>query len=192
VSESSQLPLDPPMSPPWILPGQPHNERPDRYRGGWASGTPARGVVPLRGEEPAMPGKQGAGGDREDLTPVAPGNQPGQGCEPEPVGGLIADRSGQLAAQDRVLVPQHQQFRLLRRLATQEHRWNSQQLPSHLVEQGHDHARHDPSELTAPRSPAAMTFRAAPGQTSSQVSATALFWNPTRSVPTSRCAGGPR
>ncbi|SCF93600.1 hypothetical protein GA0115260_1045718 [Streptomyces sp. MnatMP-M27] len=123
----------------------------------------ARGVVPLCGDEPAVPGKQGAEGDREDLFPVVPGYQPGQGGEPEPVGRLIADRSGQLATQDRVLVPQHQQFRLLRRPATQEPRWNSEQLLGHLVQQGHDHGGHDPSGLTAPGSPAAMTFRAAQG-----------------------------
>ncbi|WP_257232342.1 glycoside hydrolase family 15 protein [Streptomyces sp. Rer75] len=60
-------------------------------------------------------------------------------------------------------MPQHQQFRLLRRPATQKHRWNSEQLQGHLAQQGHDHGGHDPSGLTASRSPAAMTFRAAQG-----------------------------
>jgi hypothetical protein len=37
------------------------------------------------------------------------GSAPGQGRKPQPVGGLVADLAD-LAAQDRVLVPDHQQL----------------------------------------------------------------------------------
>lgn len=45
--------------------------------GGWACG-----VVPLGGDEPAVPGEQGGGGDAEDLSPASTGYQRGQGANP--------------------------------------------------------------------------------------------------------------
>ncbi len=105
---------------------------------------------------------RGHGGERLPTRLLHPRTPPPTRADGFSAGaGLIADRSGQLAAQDRVLVPQHQQFRVLRRPATHEHRRNSEQLPGHLVQQAHDHGRHHPSGPTTPRSPAAMNFRAA-------------------------------
>ena len=65
--------------------------------------------------------------------------QPGQDGEPEPVRRLVAYRDHQLSPKDRVLVSQHKQLGVLRQLGTQQHRWDGQQLPSHLVQQRHDH-----------------------------------------------------
>jgi hypothetical protein len=89
--------------------------------GGRPAGAPSRAVVPFRRDEPAMPRQQGAGRDREDPTPPAAGYQPGQRSQPEPVKGLIPDSVVDLTPQHRVLVPQHQQLRDLRRLAAQQY-----------------------------------------------------------------------
>jgi putative transposase len=65
--------------------------------------------------------------------------QLGQGSEPESVCGLVADRTCKLSAKDLVLVPQHEKLRVFRRLATKQHSWDGEQIPGHLVQQGHDH-----------------------------------------------------
>lgn len=67
-----------------------------------------------------MPDEQGAWSDREDPAPAPPGYQRRQGNEPEPISRLVADRTGQLPPQDRVLVPQHEQFRVLAGVAAQQ------------------------------------------------------------------------
>jgi len=86
-----------------------------------------------------VPGEQGARRDREDLPPPPTIHQPGEGGEPEPIGGLVADRTRKLSAQDRILVLQHEQLGVLHHLAAQQHRRHGQQLPGDLVQQGHDH-----------------------------------------------------
>lgn len=73
--------------------------------------------------------------------------QLGQGGEPEPVRGLVADQARQLPAKHRVLVSQHKKLRILRGLVAEQHRWDGQQLPGHLVPQGHDHPSMHPSRL---------------------------------------------
>jgi hypothetical protein len=108
MTEPSQLTLDPPMSPPRILSGKPQHERLDRGSGGGTSGAAARAVVPLPGDEPAMPAGHSTGSDREDLSPAPTMHQPGQGGEPESVCGHVADRARQLPTKHRVLVPQHE------------------------------------------------------------------------------------
>jgi hypothetical protein len=51
--------------------GQARDVFPDRGMGGWAPDrSAARGVVPLRGDEPAMPGEQSARGDRKVFAPA--------------------------------------------------------------------------------------------------------------------------
>ena len=121
MAEPGQLALDPPVSPPRILFCEPQDERLDRCSGGWASGASSRGVVPLPGDEPAMPVEQSTGSDWEDLAPARTMYQPGQRGEPEPVCGLVADRAGQLPAKHGVLVPQHEEFCVLRCLAAEQH-----------------------------------------------------------------------
>ena len=54
-----------------------------------------------------MPGQECGRGDGEDVGPSGPWDQRGQGGEPGPVRRFIAD-SGDLAAQHRILVPQHE------------------------------------------------------------------------------------
>jgi hypothetical protein len=63
----------------------------------WASCAGAPGaVVPLRRDQPAMPGQQRARREREDLAPAATGYQVGEGGQQEPVRGRVADRAGDL------------------------------------------------------------------------------------------------
>jgi hypothetical protein len=143
VAEPGQFALDPPVTPPWVLLGEPQHERCDRSSCRWASGASARGVVPLTGHESAMPGEQGARCHREDLRPPPAIHQPGQCGEPEPIRGLIADRTRQLPAKDRVFVPQHEQFGILRCLAASLPRCLAASLPRCLA------AQQAPTERTA-------------------------------------------
>jgi hypothetical protein len=139
MAHLGQLALDAAMSPPRIFLGELQHECLDRGSCWRASGASMGDVVPLSGHEPAVPGEQGAGSDSEDRPPAAAIYQPGQAGEPEPVRGFVTYRGRQLSPKDRVLVSQHEQFGVPRQLATQQHRWDGQQLPGHLVQQRHDH-----------------------------------------------------
>ncbi|WP_443216895.1 hypothetical protein [Saccharothrix sp. ALI-22-I] len=126
VAEPGWFALDSSVTPTRVLLGKPQHDCSDRRRGWWASGASTRGVVPPSGDEPAVPVEQGAGRDREDPLPSPTVQQPGQDREPEPVRGLVTDLACELPPKDRVLVPQHEQFGVFRRLAAQQHRRNGQ------------------------------------------------------------------
>jgi len=64
--------------------------------------------------------------------------QPGQGREPEPIGQLVADPAG-LAAQHRVLVPEHQQFGVLGRTTPGEQRQSAEQEADEQAGDREDH-----------------------------------------------------
>lgn len=119
--------------------GESQHECVDGCSSRWTSGTSTRGVVSLAGHEPAVPGAQGVRRDREDLWPMATVHQSGQGGEPEPIGGLLADRPASCQRRTVFLVPQHEQFGVFAGLAAQQHRRHGRQLPGHLVQQGHGH-----------------------------------------------------
>jgi hypothetical protein len=78
-------------------------------RRGRPSGTPAARVVPRACDQPPLPGEQRRRSHHEHLTPLAAGHQSRQCREPQPVARLVTDPAD-LAAQDRVLVPQHQEL----------------------------------------------------------------------------------
>src|SRR5271165_2768451 len=63
---------------------------------------------------------------REHLAPPAAGNQSRQCREPQPVAWLVTDPAD-LAAQDRVLVPEHQELGVLGRPVPRQHRQPAQQ-----------------------------------------------------------------
>jgi hypothetical protein len=110
VAEPSEFAVDSAVSPSVVLGGTPHDELADRGRCRAAARCCASGrVVPFPGDEFAMPGQQGCWRDRKDRCPPAAGDEPGQGAEPEPVRGLIAQALSQLAALDRVLVSKDQE-----------------------------------------------------------------------------------
>lgn len=127
MAQPGQFALDPSVPPPGILAGQAQHQLPERGHSRGSAGTAAAGgVVPLLGDQLAVPGQHGAGGDGEDAGPAAPRYQRGQRGEPEPVGRLVADRALELTAQDSVLMPQHQQLGVLGSVpAQQDSRYDS-------------------------------------------------------------------
>jgi hypothetical protein len=134
VSEVGQFTLDPPMSPARVLTGQVKNELLDRRVGRWSSGgTSTCAVVPLPGDESAMPGQDRRGLDGENLVPAPSGQQRGQGGEPEAVRWLIPDSAAELATEDDVLVSEHEQFSVLTGVMAQQHSGDGQQAAGQLV-----------------------------------------------------------
>ena len=112
----------------------------DRRVGGWASDSAAVcGVVPFGGDELAVPGEQRGWGDREGVAPSASRYEARQCGEPEAIGCFGADGAGEVAAQDRVLVPRHEQFGVFGTVAAQQHCRDGQQPSRQLVQQRHDH-----------------------------------------------------
>jgi hypothetical protein len=84
MTKPNQLAMDPPMSPPRILPGKPERERPDRSLSWGTPSPPTRGVDPLPGHEPAMPAEQRPRSNRENHLPPRAVHQSRQRGEPEP------------------------------------------------------------------------------------------------------------
>jgi hypothetical protein len=117
-AELRQLAVDPAVSPQRILLRQP-NDQADDARDCWRTAglTPSARVV-LSPRQFAVPGQQRRGRNREDFGPAPTGDEPRQRGEPHPVCWLVPDPAG-AAAQDRVLVPEHQQFSILRKIFTE-------------------------------------------------------------------------
>jgi hypothetical protein len=93
---------------------------------------------------------------REDLAPPAPGDQPGQCREPQPAGRLAADPAG-LAAQHRVLVPEHQELGVPGRLAPGQHHQAAGQTASEQAGHREDHSAMLPAPKTARARPDRVT-----------------------------------
>lgn len=159
VPEPHRFTLDSPVAPSRILAGEAQHEVLDRRCGGWPTGVPARAVVPHRGDETAVPAEQGAWADREDVAPVAPRYEAGEGSEPESIGRLVAERAGQLAdAAPRPRAAAREVPRLSR-----QHRAGTEGRESNfrVIQQGHDHRDMLPADEPSPLPPATMAFRAA-------------------------------
>jgi hypothetical protein len=132
--------------PPGILPRQVQDESLDPCVCLGASETSAlRDVVPSGGDEPAMPGEQRRGCDWEGVAPAASRYLGGPRCEPEAVNWFVADPALQLAAQDGVLVAQHEQLGIFGDVAAQDDRGDGQQPAGHPVKQS------PTDDLSAPR-----------------------------------------
>jgi len=117
-AEFRQFAVDPAVSPQRILLRQPNDQAGDA-RDCWRTAglsPPARVVLSPR--QFAVPGQQRRGRNREDFGPAPAGDEPCQRGEPHPVSGLVPDPAG-VAAQDRVLVPEHQRFSILRQVLTE-------------------------------------------------------------------------
>ena len=97
--------------------------QPDDYAGDargrrWSPGlAPFPRVVPLRGQS-VVPGQQRRWRDGEDLGPAPAGQEPGQRGEAHPVGRLVS-HPADVAAQHRVLMPEHQQLSGFRSVAAE-------------------------------------------------------------------------
>jgi len=118
--------LHAPVAPGGIVRGDADHELADRGCRGRPSGTPSARIVPFTCDQPPVPGQQRRRSHREHLSPAMPGDQPGQCREPQPVARLVADPAD-LAAQHRVLVPEHQQFGVLGHLTPGQHRHRGEQ-----------------------------------------------------------------
>ena len=104
MAEPDQFALPAPMSPRGIFGCHANDQLLDRCCGRGTSGPAACGVVPFPRDQPAVPGHDGGGSNREDLCPAATRHEPGQGGQPHPVDGPVV-HPGNLSAQHRVLVP---------------------------------------------------------------------------------------
>jgi hypothetical protein len=62
----------------------------------------------------------------------------GQGGEPEPVGRLVPD-SRDIAPEHRVLMPQHQQLRVLRHITADKQHKHGEDLPDDHIQEQEDH-----------------------------------------------------
>lgn len=108
--EACQLTDDSPISPAWVLPRHPQDERPDRRVHPGAAGSAAR-VGPAAGDEVAMPGKQGLRRDEEGRP--APSRQQAAGRRQKDPISRSQIGSMNLAAQDGELVPKDDDLQLL-------------------------------------------------------------------------------
>ena len=91
VAEADQFALHAQVSPAWVLGGQTDDELLDCRCSRGTSAPAACGVVPLPGDQPAMPGQDRGRRDRKDLGPARTRQQPGQGRQPHPIGRCVAD-----------------------------------------------------------------------------------------------------
>jgi hypothetical protein len=84
-----------------------------------------------------VPGEQGA--RRHDpLHPKVPGQQPRQGGYHRPVS-PVRFRAGDLAAQDRDLVPEHQDFHVLGNIAAGEERQPAERPDHEQIDEAKEH-----------------------------------------------------
>ena len=133
-----KLTLHPPVPPRGALRRDADHELADPGRRGRPPGTPPARIIPLARDKPPVPGQQRCRGHRGHLAPPGPGNQPRQRREPQPAARLVTGPAG-LAAQDGVLMPQHQQPGILGRLAPGQHHQAAQQAANEQAGNRNDH-----------------------------------------------------
>jgi hypothetical protein len=117
-TEFHQLAVNPAVSPQRVLRRQADDETGDAQDCRRAARlAPLARVVPLRGQH-AVPGQQRRWCHGEDTGPAPAGEEPGQRGEPHPAGRLVP-HPADVAAQHRVLVPEHQQLSILRQVSAE-------------------------------------------------------------------------
>jgi hypothetical protein len=123
---------------------------PGERQGGRCPGPSAGGrawavarVVLARGQ-PAMPGQQRRGRDGEDFGPAPAREQSYQRGEPHPVCWLVPGPVG-VPTQDRVSVPQHQQFSVLRHVPAGQQHSQAKHPANQQVDDLEQHAASQPS-----------------------------------------------
>ena len=118
-AELGQFAVDPAVSPQRILLRQADDKAGDARVFRRAAGLAAIARVVLARGQPAVPGQQRRWRHGEDFGPAPARYEPRQRGEPGPVGGLVPDPAG-VPPQDRVLMPEHQQFSILRQVAAKD------------------------------------------------------------------------
>ena len=123
-----QFAVDAAVSPQRILLRQAKDEACGARKCWRAAGlAPVARLVLSRGQ-PAMPGQQRRGCDGEDIGLAPAGYESCQRGEPHPIGRLVSHPAS-VAAQYRVLVPEHQQLSVLRQV-TAEHQDGQAEYPA--------------------------------------------------------------
>jgi len=139
VAELDELALHAPVPPRRIVHRHADHELPDRGCRGRTARTPPAGVIPFAGDQSPVPGQQCRRGHREHLAPPAPGDQLGQRRKPQPVARLVP-HPADLAAQYRVLVPEHQEFGILGHLTPGQRHQAAEQAARDQVDDREDHS----------------------------------------------------
>jgi hypothetical protein len=160
ISPGGEFAVNPPVAPGAVLAGQAQDELLDDGRGRRSPGAAVLGERPLADHELTVPGQQCGGGDREDLAPALPRDQPGECGEPHPVGGLVPD-PGDLTAQQRVLMPHCQHLRVLGHAAAQHCSGHGDQFPDQRSDDRQRHP-HVVPERSKPRRQDQRTTRPQP------------------------------
>ena len=148
VAELDEFALHPPVPPRGVLRRHADHELADRSCRRRPPGTSAAGVVPRACDQPPVPGEQRRRDHHEHFTPPSAWDQPGQCCEPQPVARLVADPAD-LAAQDRVLMPEHQEFDVLGHLAPGQRHQAAEQTTHEQVGDRNDHSAMIPTQQAA-------------------------------------------
>ena len=144
-----QFALHPPVPPRGILRRHADHQLAGRGHRGRPPGTPTARVVPLARDKLAVPGEQGRGCHRVYLAPTSAGDQLRQCGKPQPVARLVTDPVD-LATQDGVLVPEHQELGVLGQLAPGQHRQAAEQAAYKQVDDRNDHSAMIPALLVRP------------------------------------------
>ena len=151
VAELDQFALYAPVPPRWVVRSDADHELADRGCRRRPAGGPSAGVVPFTCDQPPVPGEQRRRGNREHLALPA-GDQPRQWGEPQRVARLAAD-AADLAAQDRVLVPQDQELGILGHLTPGQHHEAAEQAAHKQVDGREDHSGMISPRKTPPATP---------------------------------------
>ena len=117
-TELRQLAVDPAVSPQRILLRQPDGKPGDAPGCRRTTGLALLARVVLSRGQSAVPGQQRRRRHGEDLCPAPAGEQPRQRREPQPVSRVVPDPAD-VAAEHRVLMPEHQQLSGLRPAAAE-------------------------------------------------------------------------
>jgi len=118
VPKAEELTLDTPVSPPRVLTGQPPDQLADLLRDRRAPG--GIRIGPFLPYQASVPGEQCAGRN-DPVQPKVPGQEPRERGDHSTVS-PVRFRLGDAAAQDRDLVPQHQDLYVLRSVAARKQR----------------------------------------------------------------------
>jgi hypothetical protein len=138
------------VAPQRILPRQAQHESLDTRGGRRTAGPapPARVVLPRR--QPAVPGQERRGRDREHLGPAPACHDPCQRGEPGPVRRLVP-HPADLPAQHRVLMPEHQHFGHCRLVGAEQHDDQAEYPAGQHVDDLEQHPPSQPSPCPACR-----------------------------------------
>ena len=96
----------------------------------------------------AVPGQERCWRHGEDIGPAPAGEKPGQRSEPHPVSRLVPHTPG-IAAQHRVLVPEHQQLSFLRPVPAEHQDSQAEYLTNQQVDDLEQHPASQPSQRQA-------------------------------------------